>query len=51
MRKIRIGNDIRIQTALTELDSFDQNMIKQLKCYFIKTEELEYVDLNNLGYP
>ena len=51
MRKIRIGNDIRIQTALTELDSFDQNMIKQLKCYFIKTEEVEYVDLNNPGYP
>lgn len=35
MKRIRIGNDIRVQTTLHELTDFDATMIKQLRCYFI----------------
>lgn len=39
MKKIRIGNDIRVQTTLHELKDFDATMIKQLRCYFIPNIE------------
>ena len=39
MKKIRIGNDIRVQTTLHELKDFDAIMIKQLRCYFIPNIE------------
>lgn len=51
MKKIRIGNDIRIQTVLTELNEYDQSSIKQLRCYIIRKCDLKYVDLTNFGYP
>ena len=40
MKRIRIGNDIRVQTTLHELKDFDATMIKQLRCYFIPNIEL-----------
>lgn len=46
MKRIRIGNDIRVQTTLHELKDFDINMIKQLRCYFIP----QMPDCNNI-YP
>lgn len=46
MKRIRIGNDIRVQTTLHELKDFDINMIKQLRCYFIP----QIPDCNNI-YP
>ena len=39
MKRIRIGNDIRVQTTLHELKDFDATMIKQLRCYFIPNIE------------
>ena len=44
MKRIRIGNDIRVQTTLHELKDFDINMIKQLRCYFIP----QIPDCNNI---
>lgn len=35
MKRIRIGNDIRVQTSLHDLNDFDITSIKQLRCYFI----------------
>lgn len=46
MKRIRIGNDIRVQTTLHELKDFDINMVKQLRCYFIP----QIPDCNNI-YP
>ena len=45
MRKIRIGNDIRLkleikpntQAGFDKIDEFDQSSVKQLKCYLINT--------------
>lgn len=35
MKRIRIGNDICVQTSLHDLNDFDITSIKQLRCYFI----------------
>lgn len=45
MRKIRIGNDIRLklkiepntQAGFDKIDEFDQSSVKQLRCYLINT--------------
>ena len=39
MKRIRIGNDIRVQTSLHDLNDFDLTSIKQLRCYFIPQSE------------
>ena len=51
MTNVRIGNDIRIQTTLSELGNYDQTNIKQLKCYIVRTTGTQYVDEANPGYP
>lgn len=46
MRKIRIGNDIRLkltiepntQAGFDKIDEFDQTNVKQLRCYLINTD-------------
>lgn len=46
MRKIRIGNDIRLkltiepntQAGFDKIDEFDQSNVKQLRCYLINTD-------------
>ena len=35
MKRIRIGNDIRVQTSLHDLTDFDLTSIKQMRCYFL----------------
>ena len=51
MTNVKIGNDIRIQTSISELGIYDQTNIKQLKCYIVRTTETQYVDEINPGYP
>lgn len=51
MTKVRIGTDVKVTLTLKELTDFDSTAIKQLRCYFIRTTELQYVDLANPGYP
>ena len=49
MRKIRIGNDIRLklkiepntQAGFDKIDEFDQSSVKQLRCYLINTSLFE----------
>lgn len=46
MRKIRIGNDIRLklkiepntQAGFDKIDEFDQSSVKQLRCYLVNTD-------------
>lgn len=40
MKRIRIGNDIRVQTTLHELNDFDSTAVKQVICYFIPSGEV-----------
>lgn len=39
MKRIRIGNDIRVQTTLHELNDFDSTAVKQVLCYFIPEKD------------
>lgn len=51
MDKYTIGTDIKRVYNLSELSDFDLTSIKQLRCYVINTDEQEYVNLDNFGYP
>ena len=46
-----MGTDIRLQFALDELSDYDATSIKQLRCYVIRKEDIQYIDLDNYGYP
>lgn len=37
MKKIRIGNDIRLKLTIDGIDHLDQSNIKQLRCYLVDT--------------
>ena len=39
MKKIKIGNDIRVRASLNQLGVFDMNNIKQLRCYFVRQDD------------
>lgn len=50
MKKIRIGNDIRLNMTLKGVSDYDSASIKQLRCYFTKVsnqsgqEHLDYIN-------
>lgn len=46
-----MGTDIRLQFTLDELSDYDATSIKQLRCYVIRKEDIQYIDLDNYGYP
>lgn len=46
-----MGTDIRLEFTLEELSEFDNTAIKQLRCYIIRKEDIQYVDLDSFGYP
>ena len=46
-----MGTDIRLEFTLEELSEFDNTAIKQLRCYIIRKEDVQYIDLDNFGYP
>ena len=51
MKQVIIGTDIRLQFTLDELSDYDATSIKQLRCYVIRKEDIQYIDLDNYGYP
>lgn len=51
MEKIRIGNDIRVRSTLSELGSWDSASIKQLRAYFIRVEDEQYDQNHTSKYP
>ena len=46
-----MGTDIRLQFTLDQLSDYDATSIKQLRCYVIRKEDIQYIDLDNYGYP
>lgn len=46
-----MGTDVRLQFTLDELSDYDATSIKQLRCYVIRKEDIQYIDLDNYGYP
>lgn len=46
-----MGTDIRLQFTLDDLSEFDRTSIKQLRCYVIKKDDIQYINLDNYGYP
>lgn len=51
MKQVVMGTDIRLQFTLDDLSEFDRTSIKQLRCYVIRKEDIQYIDLDNYGYP
>jgi len=51
MKQVIMGTDIRLQFTLDELSDYDATSIKQLRCYVIRKEDIQYIDLDNYGYP
>lgn len=51
MKRIRIGNDIRVQTSLHDLNDFDITSIKQLRCYFIPQGDSHTTPTNDTYDP
>lgn len=45
MKRIRIGNDIRVQTTLHELSDFDSTAVKQVLCYFVPKKGVDISEL------
>lgn len=46
-----MGTDIRLQFTLDDLSEFDRTSIKQLRCYVIRKDDIQYINLDNYGYP
>ena len=51
MKQVVIGTDIRLQFTLDDLSEFDRTSIKQLRCYVIRKDDIQYINLDNYGYP
>ena len=51
MKQVVMGTDIRLQFTLDDLSEFDRTSIKQLRCYVVRKEDIQYIDLDNYGYP
>lgn len=51
MKQVVLGTDVRLQFTLDELSDYDITSIKQLRCYVIRKEDIQYIDLDNYGYP
>ena len=51
MKQVVMGTDIRLQFTLDDLSEFDRTSIKQLRCYVIRKEDIQYINLDNYGYP
>ena len=51
MKQVVLGTDVRLQFTLDELSDYDVTSIKQLRCYVIRKEDIQYIDLDNYGYP
>ena len=51
MKQVVMGTDIRLQFTLDDLSEFDRTSIKQLRCYVIRKDDIQYINLDNYGYP
>ena len=51
MKQVIMGTDIRLQFTLDDLSEFDRTSIKQLRCYVIRKDDIQYINLDNYGYP
>ncbi len=51
MKQVVMGTDIRLQFTLDDLSEFDRTSIKQLRCYVVRKDDIQYINLDNYGYP
>lgn len=51
MKQVVMGTDIRLQFTLDDLSEFDRTSIKQLRCYVIRKDDIQYINLDNYCYP
>lgn len=51
MKQVVMGTDIHLQFTLDDLSEFDRTSIKQLRCYVIRKDDIQYINLDNYGYP